>query len=54
MVCLEIQNCAGWIVTFLQEKRGAGASAGYISSAFFGGKGILTKQISWLLIQYIL
>ena len=27
----------GWIVTFIQEKRGGGASAGYISSGFFGG-----------------
>ena len=27
----------GWIVTFIQEKRGGGATAGYISSGFFGG-----------------
>lgn len=28
----------GWIVTFIQQKRGGGPSAGYISSGFFGGK----------------
>lgn len=27
----------GWIVTFIQQRRGGGASAGYISSGFFGG-----------------
>lgn len=27
----------GWIVTFLREVRGAGPSAGYVSSGFFGG-----------------
>ncbi|KIP04714.1 hypothetical protein PHLGIDRAFT_31215 [Phlebiopsis gigantea 11061_1 CR5-6] len=27
----------GWIVTFIQQKRGGGASSGYISSGFFGG-----------------
>lgn len=28
---------AGWIVTFIEQKRGGGASAGYISSGFFAG-----------------
>ena len=28
----------GWIVTFIEQKRGGGASAGYISSGFFGGE----------------
>lgn len=28
----------GWIVTFVIDKRGGGASAGYLSSGFFGGK----------------
>lgn len=28
---------AGWIVTFIEDQRGGGASAGYISSGFFGG-----------------
>lgn len=28
----------GWIVTFIQQKRGGGASAGYISAGFFGGQ----------------
>ena len=28
----------GWIVTFIEQKRGGGATAGYISSGFFGGK----------------
>ncbi|KAG8996985.1 hypothetical protein FRB90_012599, partial [Tulasnella sp. 427] len=27
----------GWIFTYLVEERGAGASAGYVSSGFFGG-----------------
>ncbi|CAE6467632.1 unnamed protein product [Rhizoctonia solani] len=27
----------GWIVTFIVEERGAGTSAGYISSGFYGG-----------------
>ena len=27
----------GWIVTFIEDQRGGGASAGYISSGFFGG-----------------
>ncbi|PCH38276.1 MFS general substrate transporter [Wolfiporia cocos MD-104 SS10] len=27
----------GWIVTFIEDKRGGGFSAGYISSGFFGG-----------------
>lgn len=31
----------GWIVTFIEQKRGGGASAGYISSGFFGGKNFL-------------
>ncbi len=30
----------GWIVTFIQTVRGGGASSGYISSGFFGGKQI--------------
>ena len=29
---------AGWIVTFIEQRRGGGATAGYISSGFFGGK----------------
>lgn len=29
--------CIGWIVTFIQDERGGNASAGYISSGFFGG-----------------
>ena len=28
----------GWIVTFIEQKRGGGATAGYISSGFFGGE----------------
>ncbi|KAI0783171.1 MFS general substrate transporter [Abortiporus biennis] len=30
-------SLGGWIVTFIQERRGGGASAGFISSGFFGG-----------------
>ncbi len=29
---------AGWIVTFVEQKRGGGHSSGYITSGFFGGK----------------
>jgi hypothetical protein len=35
-VGLEI-TIGGWIVTFLRTVRGAGPSAGYVSSGFFGG-----------------
>ncbi|KAI0705166.1 major facilitator superfamily domain-containing protein [Cytidiella melzeri] len=38
----------GWIVTFLQEKRGGGASAGYISSGFFGGLMMGRLLLIWL------
>ncbi|KZT64538.1 MFS general substrate transporter [Daedalea quercina L-15889] len=30
-------SIGGWIVTFVEDKRGGGASAGYISSGFFAG-----------------
>ncbi|KAH9934819.1 MFS general substrate transporter [Fomitopsis serialis] len=30
-------SLGGWIVTFIEEKRGGNATAGYISSGFFGG-----------------
>ena len=30
--------CSGWIVTFIEDKRHGGPSAGYISSGFFGGE----------------
>ncbi|TFY59023.1 hypothetical protein EVJ58_g6040 [Rhodofomes roseus] len=30
-------SLGGWIVTFVEEKRGGNATAGYISSGFFGG-----------------
>lgn len=32
-----LTTTVGWIVTFIEQKRGGGASAGYISSGFFGG-----------------
>ena len=35
-VCL--LSTLGWIVTFIIDVRGGGASSGYISSGFFGGK----------------
>ncbi|KAH8104025.1 MFS general substrate transporter [Cristinia sonorae] len=38
----------GWIVTFIQEKRGGGASAGYISSGFFGGLMLGRLCLMWL------
>ncbi|TFY68003.1 hypothetical protein EVJ58_g1273 [Rhodofomes roseus] len=30
-------SIGGWIVTFIEDRRGGSASAGYISSGFFGG-----------------
>ncbi|KIO26269.1 hypothetical protein M407DRAFT_24486 [Tulasnella calospora MUT 4182] len=36
----------GWIITFLQQLRGGGPSAGYVSSAFFGGL-TLGRFILW-------
>ncbi|KAI0093476.1 major facilitator superfamily domain-containing protein [Irpex rosettiformis] len=38
----------GWIVTFIQEKRGGGTSAGYISSGFFGGLMMGRLTLLWL------
>ncbi|KIP04727.1 hypothetical protein PHLGIDRAFT_129318 [Phlebiopsis gigantea 11061_1 CR5-6] len=40
----------GWIVTFIQEKRDGGASSGYISSGFFGGKYLDHSTLSIILI----
>ena len=31
-------SLGGWIVTFIEQKRGGGATAGYISSGFFAGR----------------
>lgn len=36
----------GWIVTFIEQKRGGGTSAGYISSGFFGGELCSERQRS--------
>ncbi|KAI0343375.1 MFS general substrate transporter [Trametopsis cervina] len=38
----------GWIVTFIQQKRDGGASAGYISSGFFGGLMAGRILLMWL------
>lgn len=38
----------GWIVTFIEQKRGGGASAGYISSGFFGGLMLGRVLLLWL------
>ncbi|TCD69079.1 hypothetical protein EIP91_008977 [Steccherinum ochraceum] len=38
----------GWIVTFIQQKRGGGASAGYISAGFFGGIMLGRVGLMWL------
>ncbi|CAL1699272.1 unnamed protein product [Somion occarium] len=38
----------GWIVTFVQQKRDGGASAGYISSGFFGGLMLGRLTLMWL------
>jgi fucose permease len=38
----------GWTVTFIQDVRGAGSSAGYISSCFFGGLMMGRVGLIWL------
>ncbi|KAK7681380.1 hypothetical protein QCA50_015472 [Cerrena zonata] len=38
----------GWIVTFIEQKRGGNASAGYISSGFFGGLMLGRIALIWL------
>jgi len=41
-------SIGGWIVTFIEQKRGGGASAGYISSGFFGGLMLGRITLMWL------
>ena len=44
----------GWIVTFIQEKRGGGASAGYISSGFFGGTPYqMNLLLLWVMLIFV-
>ena len=43
-----ITLCVGWIVTFIEQRRGGGASAGYISSGFFGGLMLGRVTLLWL------
>ncbi|CEL57988.1 hypothetical protein RSOLAG1IB_02733 [Rhizoctonia solani AG-1 IB] len=38
----------GWIVTFIIKVRGGGASAGYISSGFFGGLMLGRVVLLWV------
>ncbi|EUC65244.1 MFS general substrate transporter [Rhizoctonia solani AG-3 Rhs1AP] len=38
----------GWIVTFIVEERGGGASAGYVSSGFFGGLMLGRVALLWI------
>jgi Na+/melibiose symporter-like transporter len=38
----------GWIVTFIEDVRGAGSNAGYISSGFFGGLMVGRVGLIWL------
>ncbi|CAE7086840.1 unnamed protein product [Rhizoctonia solani] len=38
----------GWIVTFIVEERGGGASAGYVSSGFFGGLMLGRVALLWV------
>ncbi|CAE6402613.1 unnamed protein product [Rhizoctonia solani] len=38
----------GWIVTFIVEERGGGASAGYVSSGFFGGLMLGRVGLLWV------
>lgn len=39
---------AGWIVTFMINERGGGASAGYVSSGFFGGLALGRVTLLWV------
>ncbi|KAI0918522.1 hypothetical protein AcW1_009604 [Taiwanofungus camphoratus] len=41
-------SLGGWIVTFIEQKRGGGSSAGYISSGFFGGLMLGRILLMWL------
>jgi len=38
----------GWIVTFVEQKRGGGHSSGYITSGFFGGIALGRILLMWL------
>lgn len=38
----------GWIVTFVIDERGGGASSGYITSGFFGGLTLGRLVLLWL------
>ncbi|CAE6433650.1 unnamed protein product [Rhizoctonia solani] len=38
----------GWIVTFIIEERGGGASTGYVSSGFFGGLMLGRVALLWI------
>ncbi|KAG8715778.1 hypothetical protein FRC11_000073, partial [Ceratobasidium sp. 423] len=38
----------GWIVTFIIEERGGGASSGYVSSGFFGGLMLRRVALLWI------
>ncbi|KZT11418.1 MFS general substrate transporter [Laetiporus sulphureus 93-53] len=41
-------SIGGWIVTFIEDKRDGGATAGYISSGFFGGLMLGRIALIWL------
>ncbi|KAI0783169.1 MFS general substrate transporter [Abortiporus biennis] len=41
-------SLGGWIVTFIEQKRGGGASAGFISAGFFGGLMLGRILLVWL------
>ncbi|KAF9816608.1 hypothetical protein IEO21_04009 [Rhodonia placenta] len=41
-------SIGGWIVTFIEQKRGGTASAGYISSGFFAGLMLGRITLMWL------
>jgi fucose permease len=38
----------GWIVTFVEDDRGAGSNAGYVSSGFWGGLMVGRAGLIWL------
>jgi len=41
-------SIGGWIVTYIEDKRGGGASSGYISSGFFAGLMLGRVLLMWL------
>lgn len=45
---IQTQLLLGWIVTYIIDVRGGGASSGYISSGFFGGLTLGRIALVWI------